>query len=93
MSGVFSLSTIDNEPLPFTIVQFGEDKLELLSARIVFSPAGTFTSVSDMRETIDGEATTLLDEVPGTATASSRTEDPKRGSVNNSAPQRDSRCA
>ena len=66
--GTWSLVTINNSPLPFTAVNQGLYKLEILSDVLIASADGTFTGTSTFRETDNGVETTTAQPNSGTWT-------------------------
>ena len=71
--GTWSLVTINNSPLPFTAVNQGLYKLEILSDVLVASGDGTFTGTTTIRETDNGAVTTTAQPNSGTWTQMNNT--------------------
>lgn len=66
--GTWNLVTINGSPLPFTAVNQGLYKLEILSDVLIASADGTFTGTSTFRETDNGAVTTTVQPNSGTWT-------------------------
>lgn len=66
--GTWNLSTIDEDPLPVTIFEFGTFREELMSARIVALSNGTYTLTATVRVTDGGTVTTTTESSSGTWT-------------------------
>ena len=66
--GTWNLVTINGSPLPFTAVNQGLYKLEILSDVLIASADGTFTGTSTFRETNNGAVTTTVQPNSGTWT-------------------------
>ena len=66
--GTWNLVTINGSTLPFTAVNQGLYKLEILSDVLIASADGTFTGTSTFRETDNGAVTTTVQPNSGTWT-------------------------
>lgn len=67
--GTWNLSSIDGDPLPYTIIQIGTTyRFEIMSAQIVANSNGTYTLSATSRETDNGAVTTLTETDNGTWT-------------------------
>jgi hypothetical protein len=58
VAGTWTLQTVNGTALPFTLAEFGEDKVELLSETVVATSSGTFTQSGVIRLTTAGSVTT-----------------------------------
>jgi len=56
IEGTWTLKTVNGAPLPFTLVQVGANKTEATSDQLTVTKT-TFTEVTQLRTTIDGEVT------------------------------------
>lgn len=72
IAGTWALQTINGAPLPFTLATVPA-KIELVSATAVINANGTWTSSSQTRTTINGQATTTTENDNGTYTISGST--------------------
>lgn len=69
VEGTWDLATIDDEPLPYTIFQFGTSiRSEIMSHRVVAHSNGTYTSTVTIRDTENGTVTTTTETTTGTWT-------------------------
>jgi hypothetical protein len=58
LSGAYSLTSINGQPLPYVLAQTGADKDELVSDVYTFSGQGSFTQATTVRQTRNGQAST-----------------------------------
>jgi hypothetical protein len=58
IAGAYTLRTVNGNNLPFTVLQVGADKAEVLNETITVSDAGTFTQQGTFRFTESGVVTT-----------------------------------
>lgn len=56
--GTWNLQTIDGSALPYLVAQTDSEALELMSDVLTFDANGTFTQLSQIRVTQDGQAST-----------------------------------
>jgi hypothetical protein len=70
LAGTWSLTTINGSPLPYTIALVGTDKVEVVSDVLNVSSNGTFTQLTSVRTTSNGQATTDNESDSGTYTIS-----------------------
>lgn len=68
LAGTWTLQSVNGSPLPFTVSQTTNDKLEVLSDIVTASPNGTYTEVLQIRETLNGQA--VVNNVPDNGTFS-----------------------
>ena len=68
LAGTWTLQNVNGSPLPFTLTQTGNDKLELLSDVVTASANGTYTENLQFRETVNGVATVSSESDTGTFT-------------------------
>lgn len=71
--GTWSLVSVDEVDVPFTIDEFGTFKVEFISAQAVALPNGTFTITATFRETDAGTVTTITETNSGTWTQTNST--------------------
>ena len=57
-AGTWTLQTVNGAPLPFVLLQVGADKLELTSDVITANSTGSFTQMTTLKTTEDGQVTT-----------------------------------
>jgi hypothetical protein len=84
IAGTWNLQTVNGTPLPFTISQTANDKVEVVSDVVTATPTGTYTEVIQVRETLNGQATvtTVPDAGSYTINGSAITlSSPQSGSV------------
>jgi len=84
IAGTWSLQTVNGTPLPFTISQTTNDKVEVVSDVVTATPAGTYTEVIQIRETLNGQATVTSVPDAGTFTINGNAitlSSPQSGSV------------
>lgn len=67
-AGTWNLVTVNGSPLPYTAVNQGLYKLEILSDVLIASADGTFTGTSTFRETDNGVVMTTAQPNSGTWT-------------------------
>jgi hypothetical protein len=58
VAGTWSLQTINGTPLPYVVVQTGVDKVELTSDVITAVASGSFTQITQVRITQNGQVST-----------------------------------
>lgn len=68
IAGTWSLQTINGTPLPFTVSQTANDKIEVVSDVVTATSTGTYTEVIQYRETLNGQATVTSVPDAGTFT-------------------------
>ena len=51
IAGTYQLNTINGQPLPFTLIEDGADRLELIAGTIVLRSNSTFTDSTTLRLT------------------------------------------
>ena len=51
IAGTYQLNTINGQPLPFTLIEDGSDRLELIAGTIVLRSNSTFTDSTTLRLT------------------------------------------
>jgi hypothetical protein len=66
LAGTWSLQSVYGNPLPVTLSQTSNDKLELLSDVVTASANGTYSESLQFRETLNGVATTSTSTDAGT---------------------------
>lgn len=66
ITGTYTLRTINGTALPFTLGEFEDFKLEILSDAFTFASDKTFRDIIVTRETDAGVATTSTDTINGT---------------------------
>jgi hypothetical protein len=59
VAGAYTLRTVNGANLPFTILQFGSDRTEIISETVVLTEAGRFTQTGTLRVTTSGIANTV----------------------------------
>ena len=62
--GAWNLQTVDGNGLPYVVAQVGSDQVEITSDVLNVSENGTFTQMTHLRVTEDGQVTT--DSIPDT---------------------------
>ena len=70
VAGTWTLQSVNGSQLPFTLSNVGSTKIELVSSVVNVTSAGTWTSTSQTRTTINGQATTSTGTQAGTYTLS-----------------------
>ena len=68
VAGTWSLQSVNGSPLPFTYAQTANDKREVVSDVVTASSNGSYTEVLQIRETLNGVATTTTSTDAGTFT-------------------------
>lgn len=58
IAGAYSLRTVNGANLPFVLEQVGADKVELTADVFTFTDTGTFTQITTLRSTENGQVTT-----------------------------------
>ncbi|HYD53638.1 MAG TPA: hypothetical protein VEA99_13465 [Gemmatimonadaceae bacterium] len=58
IAGTYTLRTVNGNNLPFTILQVGADKIELMNETITVAEGGSFTQQGTVRLTESGTVTT-----------------------------------
>ena len=66
LTGTYTLVSVENESLPYVILELGDLKSELLSGSATFNANGTFTATLTLRETDGGSSTTTTESASGT---------------------------
>lgn len=66
LTGTYTLVSVENETLPYVILEVGDFKSELLSGSATFNANGTFTATLTIRETENGTSTTMAEGASGT---------------------------
>lgn len=67
-AGSYELRSIGGSPLPFTVIQVGADRLEVVSGTLTINEDGTFSDRATFRITESGNVTTEQEAVAGTYT-------------------------
>ena len=68
IAGTYNLQTVNGSPLPYTVIQVGQDKLEVTAGRVTLTADRTFSASITFRETENGTATTTTETDSGTYT-------------------------
>jgi hypothetical protein len=68
IAGTYSLSTVNGMPVPVTIFQIGDDKLEIATGTLTLGASNTFNLQIGLRYTEEGVVTTETDGTTGTYT-------------------------
>jgi hypothetical protein len=68
VTGTYSLQSVNGSPLPFTVIQIGADKYEIISDVIVLNEGGSFSETTNDRTTQNGVVTTSTITDAGTYT-------------------------
>jgi hypothetical protein len=58
ITGSYALQTVNGAPLPFTVLQIGSDRIEVLNETVTLSDNGTFTQQGSLRITENGAVST-----------------------------------
>jgi hypothetical protein len=58
VAGTWSLQTINGTALPYVVAQTGADKVELTSDVLTVVPSGSFTEITTLRVTQNGQVST-----------------------------------
>ena len=58
VAGTWNLQTVNGAPLPYVAAQVGADKVELMSDVITAVASGSFTQMTQVRVTQNGQVTT-----------------------------------
>ena len=58
LAGTWNLQSVNGSSLPFVIAQTGANKAELVSDVVTVVPTGSFTEITTVRNTINGQVTT-----------------------------------
>jgi predicted small lipoprotein YifL len=66
--GTYTLRTINGSPLPYTVVQFDDNKVEVMAYALTLEAGGTWTESGTVRVTEGGTVTTLPSANTGTYT-------------------------
>lgn len=66
LAGTWTLQTVNGNPLPFTIYQDGTEKDDLVGDVITVTASGTFTELSTVRYTANGQTFVDTYEYSGT---------------------------
>jgi hypothetical protein len=66
VAGTYTLRTMNGSPLPYTLVQLGDDKFEVLSDAITLKDGGTWTGGGSIRVTEGGQTSTTTVTSTGT---------------------------
>lgn len=64
-SGVYTLRTVDGQPLPFIYAQIGNDTIEFLDGTVHLNADKTFIDATTVRITAAGVVTIELDQADG----------------------------
>lgn len=64
-SGVYTLQTVDGQPLPFLYLQIGDDTIEFLDGTVHLNADKTFIDATTLRVTALGVVTTEVDQADG----------------------------
>lgn len=67
-SGTYALETVNGNRVPYTILQFGNDKIEVVAGSITINADNTFSWRVTLRTTEGGRVTTEEDRYTGTYT-------------------------
>ena len=57
MSGSYSLRTVNGSPIPYTVIQIGADKYEIVSDVVTINEGGTWSETGTDRTTQNGQVT------------------------------------
>lgn len=68
IAGTYTLRTVDGKSVPYTYVEDGADRYEVLSETLVVAEGGTFTSRTSLRSTVAGVTRTRVLAGDGTYT-------------------------
>jgi len=68
LAGTWSLQNINGIALPFVLAQTATSKSEVLSDIVTATSGGTYTEVTQIRTTLNGQATTSTENDAGTYT-------------------------
>jgi hypothetical protein len=71
VAGVYVLATVNDEPLPFVLLEGPDYLLELINAEITLGLNGTFSDEGTVRETDAANVSTDTETVGGTYTTTS----------------------
>jgi hypothetical protein len=68
VAGTWNLQTVNGSNLPFVVAQTGTDKVELVSDVLTAVPTGSFTDITTIRNTVNGQVTTESEADAGSYT-------------------------
>lgn len=71
--GVYTLSTINGQPMPVIVQQSGNDKVEITGGAVTLKADRTFSDVTNARLTVAGSVTSESDSASGTWTRQTNT--------------------
>ena len=70
VAGVYSLRTVNGANLPFVLIQVGADKVEITADVLTLTDAGSFTEITTIRTTTNGQVSTTTEADAGSYTRS-----------------------
>jgi hypothetical protein len=73
VAGTYNLQTVNGNPLPFTVLQVGEDKLEVTAGRVTLNADRTFSASVTFREKEGTSERTTTETDSGTYTQNGNT--------------------
>jgi hypothetical protein len=66
LAGTWNLQTVNGAPLPFVFFQAGTDKEEITGDQFTFTSSGSFSQITTLRHTVNGQVSTETDTDAGT---------------------------
>jgi hypothetical protein len=66
VAGTYTLRTVNGSPLPYTLVQLGDDKFEVMADAITLKDGGIWTGAGTIRVTERGQMSTTAITSTGT---------------------------